>query len=78
VSVSKPPKRVPEVGMVLDLAPVDTAWGWSGKLLVVRPRPDISLWYGGEYVWVEGQRINDRGEVLPRVEQVLIRCDAIA
>jgi hypothetical protein len=51
VSVSQPPKWIPETGLVLDLAPVDTAWGWSGKLCVVRPWPDISFWYGGEFIW---------------------------
>lgn len=31
-------------------------------LLVRRVRVDISQWYGGDWVWLEGDEINDDGQ----------------
>jgi len=75
--VSQAPTRIPQRGAVLQLGQFDTAWQGGMVLRVVRARPEISLWYGGEFVWVEGVRLDRRDAPAGRVEQVLVRCAAI-
>ena len=40
-------------------------------------REDLSLWYGGERVWIEAVPVDAEGVPWASAGQVLIRCDAI-
>jgi len=44
---------------------------------VTRVLEDISLWYGGEWVWIEGVELDDQGGQLRRV-QALVHVDTLA
>lgn len=46
-------------------------------LRVTRVRADISRWYGGDWVWIEGIRLDDHQDVIDRV-QALVHVDALA
>jgi hypothetical protein len=81
IGVSTPPAAVPVSGGVLTLAPGD--WRYhdgtrSLTLQVVGVRRDLSRWYGGQWVWVEGYEVERPGENPPGHRmQVLIRVAAI-
>jgi hypothetical protein len=75
--ITTPPRRVPAVGQVLDLAVGDAQYlDYPVRIRVSRPRPDISLWYGGDWVWVHAEVLGDGDELL-NVMPVLVRVDAI-
>jgi hypothetical protein len=80
--VSEPPRLpVPAeqlIGRVLDLAPAQMRYRSEPLRLRVRfVREDISLWYGGEFVWLEGEELDADGEPIGRL-QALIAVDALA
>ncbi len=75
--VSSPPRRLPDVGQVLELGPGDVAYvDLPMRVRVSRPRPDISLWYGGDWCWVHAEVLGDRDELLD-VLPLLMSVDAI-
>jgi hypothetical protein len=56
---NRPPDRIPEVGAVLDLPVGDVRYRSAPlRLLVKCPRPDISLWYDGQWIWLEGAELD--------------------
>lgn len=57
-----PPRRVPQIGQILPLASGDVRYRAAPlRLRVAGIRSDISDWYGGEWVWVEGHELDDTG-----------------
>src|SRR5438034_9969775 len=76
--VSRPPRRIPREGAVLRLRPDQ----WQSTeprpliLLVEDARPEISLAYGGDWVWVSGIELMD-GALVGRRRDVLVHVDAI-
>ena len=71
------PRQVPDVGQVLRLASGDVRYRTAPlRLLVARVRLDISDWYGGEWVWVEGHEL-DAADHPIAWQQALIRVAAI-
>jgi hypothetical protein len=75
--ISARPRRVPVRGAVLYLRPGQWRYGTRPLILRVRrPRPEISLWYGGSWVWVVGDELDESGEVVGRLP-VLVHVNAI-
>lgn len=75
--ISSPPRRVPAVGQVLDLAAGDVRYvDLPMRIRVARPRPQISLWYGGDWCWVHAEVLGDDDQLL-QVLPLLVRVDAI-
>jgi hypothetical protein len=65
-------------GTVLSLARQDWRFGRHRlRLRVARVRWDLSLYYDGEWVWVEGASLGADGMPLGRI-QALVRTAAIA
>jgi hypothetical protein len=62
-------------GDVIQLAEGDDRYGPGGVLRVTRVRPDISKWYGGEWVWIEGIPIGRETDGQPR--SILARISAL-
>ena len=72
------PDAMPVVGSVLELA--SGQWRYDGqdqavRIQVQRVRTELSRWYSGEWVWVEGPVSVAGGPVGWR--QILVRVDAI-
>lgn len=56
------PRRIPRIGQVLDLAGAEVRYRGCGlRLRLDRVRLDISGWYDGAWVWVEGQQLDGSG-----------------
>ena len=65
-------------GTVLTLARHDWRYGRHRlRLRVSRVRWDLSRYYGGEWVWVEGESLGADGMPLGRT-QALVRVSALA
>jgi hypothetical protein len=63
--VSTPPRRIPAIGQVLELVPGDVKYvDEPTRITVSRPRPDISRWHGGDWVWVHAEILGDGDELL--------------
>lgn len=72
-----PPRRVPHLGQVLQLAGGDVRYRAAPlRLQVTEVRLEISQWYGGEWVWVEGHEL-DAADHPIAWQQALIRVTAI-
>ncbi|MBT8226021.1 MAG: hypothetical protein HKP61_16680 [Dactylosporangium sp.] len=75
------PCAVPAAGAVLTLAPGDWRYHDGTRTLTIRVagvRKDISQWYGGKWVWIEGHQVERPGQMPPgHPMQILIRCAAI-
>ena len=75
------PKRVPDVGQVLKLEPGDWRYHDGTRSLTIRVagvRAELSRWYGGEWVWIEGHEVERPWENPPGHRmQVLMRVAAI-
>ena len=75
------PKRVPDVGQVLTLAPDDWRYHDGTRHLTIRVagvRDELSHWYGGDWVWIEGHEVERPWEEPPGYRlQALIRVAAI-
>jgi hypothetical protein len=74
-----PPRRVHRVGVVLLLGAGQ--WRYTNEprplmLLVNRVRLDISGWYAGDWVWIEGAELDRSGTAVRRA-QALVHVDAI-
>jgi hypothetical protein len=76
------PLRLPKLGAVLRLG--DGEWRYrSGRpaelvIEVTVVREEISWWYGGQWVWVYGWRLDEHGgRVGDQPVPVLVRIDAI-
>lgn len=71
--VTCPPERVPTVGAVLRL---DVGqWAYGGRPITVRvvaARPDISVWYGGAWCWIDADELDTDGRIIGRLP-VLVR-----
>lgn len=73
----RPPRRVPTVGQVLSLAEKEVRYRKSPlRLRVARVRTDISGWYSGEWVWLEGHEL-DAGGYPIGWQQLLVAVGAI-
>jgi hypothetical protein len=77
----QPPDAVPAVGQVLTLAPEDWRYHNGGRTLTIKVagiRHDISPWYQGQWVWVEGHEVEHPDHEPPghRVT-ALVRVEAI-
>jgi hypothetical protein len=71
------PRQVPDVGQVLRLAAGDVRYRTAPlRLRVTRVRLDISDWYGGAWVWVEGHELDPADHPIAW-QQALIRDAAI-
>lgn len=71
------PRCVPVVGEVLDLPGEDLRYRETGlRLRVSRVRDDISGWYGGQWVWLEGHELDHDGEPIAWQQQ-LVRVAAL-
>jgi hypothetical protein len=66
------------VGQVLHLEADQWRWpgGYARWVEVAGVRLDISDWYGGDWVWIEGYALDERACRTHRV-QLLVACDAI-
>ena len=74
---SQPPDRIPGPGTVLNLAVEDVQYRDTPlRLHIERSRPDISLWYDGQWIWLEGVELAEDGAPIQRV-QALVRVAAI-
>jgi hypothetical protein len=65
--VSRAPRRVPRVGVVLDLAAGEWRYAQQPRAVSVRVvgvREEISRWYGGEWVWIVGELLAADGSVV--------------
>lgn len=72
-----PPRHLPAVGCVLHLNSGDIRYRTAGAAIRVdRVRTDISDWYDGDWVWVEGAELDPRGHPTVWI-QALVRVDAI-
>lgn len=77
-TVTTPPRRVPAIGEELHLQPADWRYNTEDRPLRLRVdivRADISVYYGGDWVWCLGVEVDAFGPARP--VQVLVRCDAI-
>jgi hypothetical protein len=71
------PRRVPQVGDVLDFASGEVRYRQAAlRLQVSRVRVDISGWYGGGWVWLEGRELDPSGHPISW-QQVLVSVAAI-
>jgi len=84
--VSKKPDQVPQVGQILTLKPEDWRYHDGNRKLVVQVagvRDDLSNYYDGKWVWIEGWEVEllraqpDGQEPPGHRMQVLVRCGAI-
>lgn len=72
-----PPHRLPVTGQVLDLAGGDVRYRRQPlRLHVTVIRPEISQWYSGEWVWVEGHELDAADHPIAWL-QALVRVAAI-
>lgn len=72
-----PPRRVPAIGQVLALAGEDVRYRRVPLLFrVSQVRHDISGWYGGEWVWLEGHELDAAGYPISW-QQLLVRVAAV-
>lgn len=72
-----PPERVPDIGQVLALSSVDVRYRDAPlRLRVMRVRLDISGWYDGRWVWLEGHELDDEGFPI-NWQQLLVSVAAI-
>jgi hypothetical protein len=68
---------VPHVGDVLDFAAGEVRYRRAAlRLRVSRVRVDISGWYGGGWVWLEGRELDPSGYPISW-QQVLVAVAAI-
>jgi hypothetical protein len=68
---------VPDVGDVLDLVAGEVRYRRAAlRLRVSRVRVDISGWYGGGWVWLEGRELDPDGHPISW-QQVLVSVAAI-
>jgi hypothetical protein len=75
--VSSPPRRVPAAGQVLELRPGEVRYvDRAMRIRVAWPRPSISLWYGGDWIWVHAEVLDDDDKLLD-VLPLLVSVDAI-
>lgn len=71
------PRRVPRVGDVIDFAAGGVRYRRAAlRLRVSRARVDISGWYGGAWVWLEGRELDPAGDPISW-QQVLVSVAAI-
>ena len=71
-AASVPPRRVPAVGQVLTLAVRELRYRRAPlRFRVSRVREDISGWYGGEWVGLEGRELDTAGHPICR-QQILV------
>ena len=75
-----PPRRVPRVGVVLRLEA--DQWRYTNeprplRALVTVVRPDVSLYYGGDWVWVRAVEVAADGRVPGEEQAVLVHVDAV-
>lgn len=76
-ATSVPPRRVPAVGQVLTLEGAEVRYRHAPlRLQVSRVREDISGWYGGEWVWLEGRELDATGYPISW-QQVLVAVVAV-
>ena len=72
------PDALPALGSVLELAPDQWRYGnreHAVRVQVERVMPELSRWYSGKWVWVEGPASIAGGPEERR--QILVRIDAI-
>lgn len=75
--ITCPPRRVPDVGQVLELEPGDVQYvDFPVRARVAQVRPEISLWYGGDWVWVQAEVLGPDDRLVD-VRPMLLRVDAI-
>ncbi|MEV4619698.1 hypothetical protein AB0J74_13435 [Asanoa sp. NPDC049573] len=76
------PPRLPRpaaelVGRVFYIPPDLVQYERAGFVVrLTEVREDISLWYGGSWVWIEGVQLDVQGDALGRV-QALVHVDAL-
>jgi hypothetical protein len=74
-----PPDRVPVFGQILTLAPGD--WEYhdgTRHLTLMVARADLSHWYQGTKIWIEGWEVEHPDQHPPGHRmQILVRCAAI-
>lgn len=71
------PRKVPRVGDVLDFASGEVRYRQGAlRLRVSQVRVDISGWYGGGWVWLEGREL-DLSDHPISWQQVLVSVAAI-
>jgi hypothetical protein len=75
--INTPPRRVPAAGQVLSLAAGDAKYlDQPVRIRVAWPRPEISHFYGGDWVWVHAELLGEAGR-LRGIMPILVRVDAI-
>ena len=76
-----PPRRVPVFGQVLRLGPADWRYHDGTRSLTIQVagvREDLSRWYGGDWVWIEGHEVERPDRYPPGHRmQILVNVDAI-
>jgi hypothetical protein len=78
IDLSRPPRHRPVPGQVLDLEGRDVRWRSAPlRFRVEKVRLDISQWYGGNWVWLEGRELHPtQGHPMIWL-QLLVNVDAI-
>jgi hypothetical protein len=72
-SYSQPPNAVPKIGMIIEVGPDDVRYRDRPlKMRIDEFLPEISQWYDGEWVWVNGYELNDADVPIAWV-QALVR-----
>jgi len=72
-----PPRKVPAAGQVLDLSSSEVKYRQAPlRLSVERVRLDISGWYAGGWVWLEGYELDADGHAISW-QQALVDVAAI-
>lgn len=65
-----PPERL--IGQVLRIPPDQCRYRKRTLLLrVTRVRLNISYWYGGDWVWLEGDEIDLHGQTLATISELV-------
>jgi hypothetical protein len=64
----EPARPVPPPGVVLRLAEGQWRYGaYPLVLRVLRVRPEMSRWYDGDWLWVEGEELDAYGQPVRRL-----------
>jgi hypothetical protein len=75
---SQPPNAVPTIGTVIDVGPEEVRYrGRPLKMRIDDYLPEISQWYDGEWVWVQGYEL-DEADVPISWVQALVRTSLFA
>jgi len=78
LNVAQQPRTLPDPGQILDLQAGDVRYRSAPpRFRVQRVREDISRWYDGAWVWLEGHELHPTAGHPMLWLQILVAVDAI-